>query len=74
MIYNEKGELLYTTTEAAAMIGRSLVCIQQQAQRGRLVGVKGDGGRWLFTEAAIEEYRDKHKGRHGAEKCRDRGK
>ncbi len=59
------GEPLYTTEQAAALLGLKLPSVQAAIQRDRLAVVRVSPGRSMVTQAAIEAYRRDYLGKRG---------
>ncbi len=59
------GEPLYTTEQAAALLGLKLPSVKAAIQRGRLAVVRLSPGRSFVTAGAIETYRREHLGKRG---------
>jgi excisionase family DNA binding protein len=59
------GEPLYTTEQAAALLGLKLPGVKAAIQRGRLAVVRLSPGRSFVTVGAIEAYRRDYLGKRG---------
>ena len=59
------GEPLYTTEQAAALLGLKLPSVKAAIQRGRLAVVRLSPGRSFVTAGSIETYRREHLGKRG---------
>ncbi len=59
------GEPLYTTEQAATLLGLTLPGVKAAIQRNRLAVVRLSPGRSMVTLAAIEAYRRDYLGKRG---------
>ena len=59
------GEPLYTTEQAATLLGLTLPGVKGAIQRDRLAVVRVSPGRSMVTQAAIEAYRRDYLGKRG---------